>query len=383
MKPTLSSHVRQMPSTLWPLLKQEAVLVTAFACAVISMFFVPPSAGYIDYIDFRVLALLFCLMVVVSGVQNCGLFDVLAQKLLAGRKQIRFLCLLLMLMPFFSSMLITNDVALLTFVPFAIVVLGMIDRLQYLIYIVTIQTLAANLGSMATPLGNPQNLFLYSKFHISVSGFFAAMLPYTLVSLLALAVALLVIKKEVIEVQFNTRKTINRPRQLILHALLFLLCLLSVFHLLHYAIVLGIVLLAMLLFARDLFRGADYGLLATFVFFFICAGNIGHIGQLQHFLTMIMEKSTLISSILASQMISNVPAAVLLSGFTENWKTLLIGVNIGGLGTLIASLASLISFKLYVKTPDARPLRYLRVFTQANAAGLVIMLVAAFLWGQM
>ncbi|MDF2926622.1 MAG: hypothetical protein K0R57_5536 [Paenibacillaceae bacterium] len=370
-------------SRFWPVIKQEAVLVTAFLCAALSMFFVPPSAAYLDYIDFKVLALLFCLMIVVAGVQNCGLFDVLAQKLLSGRKQIRRLCLLLVMMPFFSSMLITNDVALITFVPFAIVVLTMIDRLHYLIYIVTLQTLAANLGSMATPVGNPQNLYLYSRFHISISGFFSATLPYTLISLVVLVIGILFINKEKIEVQFTTRQTIKNTKQLIILAVLFLLCLLSVFHLVHYGIVLAIVLLAMLLFAQDLFRRADYSLLLTFVFFFICAGNIGNIPQLQQLLAGVMERSTFVSSLLASQLISNVPAAVLLSGFTDHWRQLLIGTNIGGLGTLVASLASLISFKLYLKTPNARPFRYLRVFTQANAAGLLVLVTAAWIWGHL
>lgn len=371
---------RKPAAAVRSLIKQEAVLFTAFICAVFTMFFVPPSPNYVDYIDFRVLALLFCLMVVVAGVQSCGLFDVLAQKLLSGPKSIRYLCLLLILMPFAGSMLITNDVALLAFVPFAIVVLDMIKRPQYLILVITAQTLAANLGSMATPIGNPQNLFLYSKYHIPIMSFFASMLPYTLLSLLVLVLMVFLVKKESIEIRFDAPKTISKPRQVYLMAGLFFFCLLSVLHLIHYGVVLALVLAAMLLFARDLFRKADYSLLATFVFFFICAGNIGQIGQIREFLTGIMEKSTLVSSILSSQLISNVPAAVLLSGFTDQWKELLIGVNVGGLGTLIASLASLISFKLYLKTSGARPLRYLGVFTAANAAGLLVLMAAAAIW---
>ncbi|WP_220094365.1 SLC13 family permease [Paenibacillus sp. YN15] len=380
MKTDIPLFNLRTPARLWPAVKQEAVLATAFVCAVLTMFFVPPSPAYVGYMDFRVLALLFCLMVVVAGVQSCGLFDVLAQKLLSGSKSIRLLCLLLILMPFAGSMLITNDVALLAFVPFAIVVLDMIGRPQYLILVITAQTLAANLGSMATPIGNPQNLFLYSKYHISIASFLTAMLPYTLLSLLALALMVFLFKKEAIEVRFDTPRTISNPRQVYLMSGLFLLCLLSVLHVIHYGVVLALVLAAMLLFARDLFRKADYSLLATFVFFFICAGNIGQMEQLRHFLSSIMAKSTLVSSVLASQLISNVPAAVLLSGFTDRWKELLIGVNVGGLGTLIASLASLISFKLYLKTPKARPLKYLGVFTAANAAGLLVLMLAAGLW---
>lgn len=380
-KPAIRSLPAPAPkSALWPILKQEAVLVTAFLCAVLTMFFVPPSSAYLDYIDFRVLALLFCLMVVVAGAQSCGLFEVLAQRLLSGSKSVRYLCLLLILMPFFGSMLITNDVALLAFVPFAIVVLNLIGRPQDLILVITAQTLAANLGSMATPIGNPQNLFLYSKFHISISSFLAAMLPYTLLSLVGLALMVLLFKKESIEVHFDTLKTISNPRQVVLMSVLFLLCLLSVLHLVHYGIVLAVVLASMVLFAKELFRKADYSLLATFVFFFICAGNIGQMDLIRNFLTSMMDKSSLVSSVLASQVISNVPAAVLLSGFTEQWKELLVGVNVGGLGTLIASLASLISFKLYLKTPGARPFKYLGVFTAANAAGLLVLMAAAAMW---
>lgn len=369
-----------LPSIV-PLLKQEAVLITSLLCAVLSMFFVPPSMSYVQYIDFRVLSLLFCLMIVVAGVQRCGLFELMAQKLLTGRKSFRLLCFVLVLMPFFSSMLITNDVALITFVPFAIIVLNMIDRPGSLIYVITLQTLAANLGSMATPLGNPQNLFLFSRYQITLWDFLSVMLPYTLLSLAFLALAVIPVKNDRIEVEFPAPRSLNHPGLMLLLGVLFLLCLLSVLHILHYGIVLGLVLAALLLCARDLFRLADYSLLLTFVFFFICAGNIAHIPQLQQFLSGVMDKSTILSSIAASQLISNVPAAVLLYGFTDHWKQLLIGVNIGGLGTLIASLASLISFKFYVKTRNASPLRYLRVFTQANLLGLLVLVSAAFIWG--
>lgn len=380
---SFGGKLRRLRSVCLPILKQEAVLVTSVICAVFTMFIVPPSPAYLDYIDFRVLALLFCLMAVVAGVQACGLFTVMAERLLSGRKHFRALCLLLVLLPFFSSMLITNDVALLTFVPFAIVVLGLIDRMNYLIYIVTLQTLAANLGSMATPVGNPQNLFLYSRYGISITHFLSTMLPYTLISLAGLVLATLFVRNERIEVQFDTRQTLQNPRQLALMSGLFVLCLLSVLHLIHYAYVLGAAVLILLFFARSLFRRVDYSLLATFVFFFICAGNIGYMEPLQQFFSRIMGQSAAVSSILASQLISNVPAAVLLSGFTDSWRQLLIGTNLGGLGTLIASLASLISFKIYLKTANARPLAFLRIFTQTNLVGLLVLVTAAFLLGQL
>ncbi|WP_195377033.1 SLC13 family permease [Anaerotruncus rubiinfantis] len=363
--------------------QNETVLVAAFLCAAISMLFIPPDAQYMGYIDLRVLCLLFCLMEVVAGFQECGLFIVLAQKLLSGRKRFRMLSFVLVTLPFFSSMLITNDVALITFVPFAILVLTMIDRTEYLIRIVALQTIAANLGSMATPVGNPQNLFLYAKFSIPTSGFFAVMAPLTLLSLAALAAAALAVNGEIIEVHFPARQTIRSPGRLALFCGLFALCLLSVFHLLHYGLLLLIVLLALGFFARGLFRRADYGLLMTFACFFVFAGNIGRIGAVREFLAGILTKSAAATSILASQAISNVPAAVLLSGFTDDWRGLLVGTNIGGLGTLIASLASLISFQLYRKSAGARPFRYLAFFTAANLAGLLFLLLAARRFGML
>ena len=369
-----------MASSIVSFVKREAVGCIALLCALVSMIFVPPSAAYLGYIDFRVLSLLFCLMAVVAGLQDCGLFAVLAQKLLTGKKRMRFISLVLVLLPFFVSMLITNDVALITFVPFTLLVLGLVGRLERALYLVVLQTLAANLGSMATPVGNPQNLYLYSAFGIPAGEFFAVMAPLTLVSLAGLSVAALCVKPEGIEVRFPEKQTIRRPRQLWLMAVLFLLCLLSVFHVLHYAALLATVAACLLLFARHLFPRVDYGLLFTFVCFFIFAGNIGNIPAVKDFLSAVMEENTFITSLCASQIISNVPAAVLLSGFTEDWKGLLLGTDVGGLGTLIASLASLISFRLYLKSPGAKSLRYLGVFTLANLLGLVILITVSLVF---
>ena len=358
--------------------KKEAVLCIALLCALVSMLLVPPDGGYADYVDYRVLALLFCLMLVVAGLQDCGLFDLLARRLLSGEKRFRFLALALVLLPFFSSMLITNDVALLTFVPFAVLVLELTGRQAQLPYIVTLQTVAANLGSMAMPVGNPQNLFLCSKFGIPMGAFFAAVLPLTAVSLVGLVLAAGTTSGDIIRVEFKDAGGIGKPGQLKLMLLLFILCLLSVFHVLPWPALLAVVIVAAAVFARHLFPRVDYALLFTFVCFFVFSGNLGRIGAVRTFLTGLMDWNTVVTSALASQVISNVPAAVLLSTFTEDWKGLLVGTNVGGLGTLIASLASLISFKLYIRTEGAKPLRYLGLFTLANVIGLVVL--GAVVW---
>ena len=361
-------------------IKKEAVLCIAFLCAVISMLLVPPDVGYASYVDYRVLALLFCLMLVVAGLQDCGLFDLLARRLLAGEKRFRFLAMALVLLPFFSSMLITNDVALLTFVPFAVLVLELTGRQAQLPYVVTLQTVAANLGSMAMPVGNPQNLFLCSKFSIPMGGFFAAVLPLTAVSLVGLVLAAGATSGDIIRVDFQDAGGIGKPGQLKLMLLLFALCLLSVFHVLPWPALLAVVIVAAALFARHLFPRVDYALLCTFVCFFVFSGNLGRMEGVRGVLTGLMAQNTVVPSALASQIISNVPAAVLLSGFTDNWAALLAGTNVGGLGTPIASLASLISLRLYLRTEGAKPLRYLGVFSAVNFAGLALLLWLAGLW---
>ena len=361
-------------------IKKEAVLCIAFLCAVISMLLVPPDVGYASYVDYRVLALLFCLMLVVAGLQDCGLFDLLARRLLAGEKRFRFLAMALVLLPFFSSMLITNDVALLTFVPFAVLVLELTGRQAQLPYVVTLQTVAANLGSMAMPVGNPQNLFLCSKFSIPMGGFFAAVLPLTAVSLVGLVLAAGATSGDIIRVDFQDAGGIGKPGQLKLMLLLFALCLLSVFHVLPWPALLAVVIVAAALFARHLFPWVDYALLCTFVCFFVFSGNLGRMEGVRGVLTGLMAQNTVVTSALASQIISNVPAAVLLSGFTDNWAALLAGTNVGGLGTPIASLASLISLRLYLRTEGAKPLRYLGVFSAVNFAGLALLLWLAGLW---
>ena len=359
--------------------KKEPVLCIAAVCALVSVALNPPSAAYLNYIDWRVISLLFCLMSVVAGLQECGVFAVLAQRLLAGERRMRFVTLVLVLLPFFISMLVTNDVALITFVPFAVLVLGLIGRTERLIYVVVLQTIAANLGSMATPVGNPQNLYLYANYELTAGQFFAVMIPLSLVSLVGLVIAALCVKPEGIRVAFAEQAEIRAPGKLGLMAGLFVLCLLSVFRVLPYLALLAVVLSAMVIFDRPLFRKVDYGLLATFFCFFLFAGNVGDCQPIHDAISAVMEGHTALTAGLTSQVISNVPAAVLLSGFTADWRGLLIGTNVGGLGTPIASLASLISLKSYMKSPNARTGRYLLVFTAANVVGLAVLCLTAFL----
>ena len=359
--------------------RREPVLVISALAALLSMLAVPPSAAYIEYIDLRVLCLLFCLMAVVDGLKGCGLFAVMAQRMLTGRGSLRRVTLILVLLPFFTSMLVTNDVSLITFVPFAVLILHAIGREDRLIPVIVLQTVAANLGSMATPVGNPQNLFIYAKYSVPAGDFFGAVLPVAGASLVLLVLAVLFGPKDGIEVNFGERAEITHSRRLALCIVLFIFCLLAVMRVVNYVAVTAVVFLTLLLVDRAALKQVDYCLLLTFVFFFIFAGNIGNIPVVNDTLSGMLTGSTFFTSLLASQVISNVPAAVLLAGFTEDWKGLLLGTDVGGLGTIIASLASLISFKLYCATPEAKGGKYLLWFTVVNVAALALFIPLALL----
>ena len=290
----------------------------------------------------------------------------------------RLISLTLILLPFFCSMLVTNDVALITFVPFAILVLEMVGRRDLLIPIISLQTVAANLGSMATPVGNPQNLFLYAHFSLSMGDFLSLLLPLTLISLVGLAAAGLYFGgKGRISVSFPEQVRLTSPKHLALYLVLFGLCLLSVCRILPYGILTVLVIVSLLLARRQLLGQVDYMLLLTFVCFFIFSGNLGQMPAVRAGLGSLLSRSPLLCSAAASQVISNVPAAVLLSGLTEDWKGLLAGVDVGGLGTPVASLASLISMKFYLRSREAKPLPYFLWFTAANVVGLLVLLPVA------
>lgn len=356
---------------LW--LKNEKVLIVSAVLAALTMILVPADRSYLDYINLPVLFLLFCLMAVVAGFTGCNAFQWMAAKLLKFSKNGRILGIILVLLPFFSSMLVTNDVALLTFVPFTVLLLQQTGCRQAVIPTLVFQTIAANLGSMATPFGNPQNLFLYESYHLSASSFFTTMGPLTLFSLLLLTVvSAFLLPRRLPPVKQECQ--IHSRKHLTLYTGLFFLCLLAVFHVIPLIFVTVLIFVSVLFFDRSLLKQLDYALLATFICFFVISGNLGRMEPVQLFLEHLLQKNTLLTSVTASQFISNVPAAVLLSNFTDQWKPLLTGVNIGGLGTPVASLASLITLKLYAATPGSRSGKYLAVFLISNFVFLALLL---------
>jgi Na+/H+ antiporter NhaD/arsenite permease-like protein len=320
-------------------------------------------------------------MVVMEGLRQLGVFDKIARVMLSKADDLKKLSFIMVFMCFISAMLITNDVALITFVPFTFIVLKMIlrEKAKGLVGpVVVLQTIAANLGSMLTPIGDPQNLYLYGKTTMNFVEFIVLMLPYTMASFVLLAVWCFVFPyKGEKRVELHMKQSVSLAsykKQLTIYGVLFVLCLLVVAHILPYELVLAIVLVVVFLLDKNVFVKVDYALLFTFVGFFVFIGNMGRVPAFNAFIQNIINGNEILTSVVASQFMSNVPAALLLSGFTQEYDLLIIGTNLGGLGTLIASMASLISFKYIGKEYKHLRGKYLGYFTIANALFLLVLL---------
>lgn len=369
------------------ILKKEIVFWAALLLAVLSSFFVPVSKEYLGYLDYRVLTLLFCLMFLVVGFRKQGVFRYLGRILIGHAGNEMQLEMVLVFLCFFFSMIITNDVALITFVPFTMEILGSIHKEKHLIPIIVLQTIAANLGSMLTPIGNPQNLYLYSVSAFSFGTFILYMLPLVVVSFVLLLAILLFGGWKERGTRLDSASVVQEEdipmekKKLLLLGILFLVCMGAVLRILPYGVsFLAVVIVGMIAF-RNLFAQVDYFLLGTFAGFFIFIGNVQRIPSVSRWIGSVIEGKEFWLSIGCSQIISNVPAAMLLSGFTTEYKELLWGVNIGGLGTLIASLASLISYKFYASVKGAQRGKYMLVFTVYNVAFLLLLCLFATISG--
>ena len=359
--------------------KKNIVFCVAAAAALITACFVPPDAEYLSYFDWKTLACLFLTLAVVCALRNIKFFTILARRLVLVAGNLRGLFLLLICITFIGSMLIANDMALITFLPLGYFALCATGKERYMAYLFILQNISANLGGMLTPFGNPQNLYLYSYFHIPTGEFCAIMLPPFMLAILLLVVACLPLKSEKLTIAEKFPEKLN-VRRTVLYLVMFAFSLLIVFRVVPYWI--GLVLITAVLLAvdREALKMVDYPLLGTFFFFFIFAGNLARIDAVNEAVSALLNKDTLLVSILSCQGISNVPSAILLSRFTTDYRALLLGVNIGGTGTLIASLASLITFSEFRLLYPGHGKRYFWLFTAINAVFLVIMTVMAKLF---
>ena len=348
-------------------------MVIAFAAALITTVFVPVDKEYLGYFDLKTLTCLFCVLAVVCALKNIRFFYMLAYKIVQLCGNARMSVLALVYITFIGSMLIANDMALLTFLPLGFLVLSSTGKQKYMAFTFIMQNIAANLGGMLTPFGNPQNLYLYSKFNVPTAEFMAIMAPPFVLSIILITVCCLVfVKAEKLEIK-DEKVSLPVGRTAI-YLVLFALSIVIVFRVIPYWIGLIVIPAVLLFMDRDALKAVDYPLLLTFVFFFIFAGNMARIDIIRNLFSMLLEKSTLLFSVISCQFISNVPSAILLSQFTENYADLLVGVNIGGAGTLIASLASLITFREYAKHNPKKVGYYVGVFSAFNFAFLLILI---------
>lgn len=364
-----------LPRNMGSFVKKNVVMVIAMLAALITCFLVPPDRAYLDYFDVKTLTCLFCVLAVVCALKNIHFFYMLAKKLIQIFRNTRICILALVYITFIGSMLIANDMALLTFLPLGTYVMTTTGKGKYMAFTFIMQNIAANLGGMLTPFGNPQNLYLYTKFQIPTIEFMGIMAaPFALAIGLITLCCIIFVKPEPFELK---EEKLSLPvGRSIVYLLLFLLAIAIVFRGIPYVIGLIVIPAAMLILDRKALKMVDYPLLLTFVFFFIFSGNMARIDAVRSLFSCLLEKNTLLVSVLSCQFISNVPSAILLSQFTDNYKHLLLGVNIGGVGTLIASLASLITFREYSKQNKGKTGYYILLFSAFNFAFLIVL--AAF-----
>lgn len=405
------------------IVRKDPVLVVAIVLAIISCAAVPPDAAYAEYVDLRTIGMLFSLMTIMAGLSRLGVFRIACRHLLSAVRGPRRLALALTLLAFFSSMLITNDVALVTFVPFALLALRTLDSPRHACFTVVMMTIAANLGSMLTPIGNPQNLYLYSTSHMALTDFLLLMLPYAAAALVLLVGAIAFFGRIPEHAKEKAARSVDAgnpasssedgsadspatcgeadnaasatdanetpqlasdaddpapsPLRVLPWAALFVLALLSVAHILPYQAIVAVTIAVALVAGRRALLHVDYALLFTFIAFFVFVGNVGRIEVVSAALAQLIDGHELAVSVIASQVLSNVPAAILLSGFTSNFAALIVGTNLGGLGTLIASMASLISYKQVALVLPREKGRYFMLFTVWNIAFLAVLAVLA------
>ena len=371
-KEELLRFLKKLALVIKRFVSNNTVLVIAATLAAVSCFIVKPDAEYATYFDFKTLSCLFSTLAVICALKNIRFFTITARKIVTLAGNTRTLSLALVYITFIGSMFLANDMALLTFLPLGYISLSATGKEKYMAPIFIFQNIAANLGGMLTPFGNPQNLYIYTKFNIPTGEFMGVMLLPFILSIVLFTVCCFFIPKEALTLKEDTKESIPTGRT-VFYLILFALTILTVFRLVPYYICLPIIVIAILISDRKALLKVDYPLLLTFTAFFLLAGNVSRIGAVSEFFSFLLEKNTLLTSVLSCQFISNVPSAILLSEFTDNWRELLVGVNIGGVGTLISSLASLITFREYTSHVKGQTLKYIGLFSALNFGFLIIL----------
>ena len=371
--------------------KKEVVLSIAIVFMIVTCFFVPVDKEYLGYFEHKTLIALFCMLAVVAGLKNTNVFELISRKLIGLFKTRRAVIYCLIYGTFFFDMIVANDMSLITFLPLTYIVLHSTNNDKYLAFTFIMQTIAANMGGMITPHGNPQNLYLYEHYDIPLLEFFGVLLVQSIaVAVMLFICCLLFVKNEKLVLK-NTEKFEIKKKELAVYAVLFVCVILCILRLtpisgtvigendLPHFILLGLVVLAVAIFDYKRFKEVDYALLFTFCVFFVFSGNMARIPAIGNIIENIVANNTLLAGIVSCQFISNVPTAIFLSNFTENYRELLVAVNVGSLGIIISSLASLITLKEYLKHQPKGFKRYMGIFTLANTSFLVVLIIITLL----
>ena len=374
-----SEQPSSIVSKILKFVSKNAVMCIAALLAVLTSFLVPPDKAYLDYFDLRTLTCLFLTLLVICALKDIRFFGIVAHRIVVTTGNLRILALALVYITFIGSMLIANDMALITFLPLGYFALSVTKNEEKMAYVFILQNISANLGGMLTPFGNPQNLFLYSYFGIPTGEFVRIMFPPFLLAIAMLTAACFLLPSTPLQIRDDSGQKLNRKRAG-LYLTLFAFSLLIVFRLIPYWLGLLVIPAVMIFADRKAFSEVDWGLLCTFALFFVFSGNMSRIKEVQDFAGNLLQKNTLLVSIASCQCISNVPSAILLSRFTANYHDLLLGVNIGGTGTLISSLASLITFSHYRTLRPGHTKKYLLLFTVMNLVFLLVMATVAQLF---
>lgn len=352
------------------ILRNNPVLSISILAAVVTGFFVPPDMKYLEYFDYKTLTCLFCMLAVICAFKNILFFEILSRRIIMHFRTTRSIILALVYITFVGSMLITNDMALITFLPLSYFVLNAANQKKYIAFTFVMQSIAANLGGMLTPFGNPQNLYLYTYFNIPYFEFLRIMFPPFIISALLITVCCMFVKRNIIQPEEGFDIALDKKKAGI-YVLLFLFSAALVFRGIPFWLGLAVIPAILFFIDRKALRNVDYPLLLTFCAFFVFSGNASRIHIISEFFGTVLEKSVLLTGIIASQFISNVPSAVLLSQYTENYPALLVAVNVGGVGTLIASLASLITFNAYRAYHPGKQWHFIALFSVLNFAFLI------------
>lgn len=355
-------------------IKSEIVLSIATVFAIITCFFVPIDKQYFGYFDYNTLVCLFCMLAVVAGLKSTNVFELISRKLIGIFHTRRGVIYSLVFGTFFFDMIVANDMSLITFLPLTYIVLHSTKNDKYLAFTFILQTIAANMGGMITPYGNPQNLYLYSYYNIPTMEFLGILIIQSITVACLLWISGLFITNEPLKLRKKSKIIVDKDK-LYIYSLLFILVILTIFRVIPYLITFFTVIISMVLADRRRFKQIDYALLATFCVFFIFSGNIARIPAIKEVISNIVVKNTLIAGIVSCQFISNVPTAIFLSKFTMNYTELLVSVNIGSLGIIISSLASLITLKEFLKHQPKNFWRYLGLFTLCNTIFLLVLLI--------